>query len=124
VFDDTLKQGLRVQIEQSPFLNVLSDVRVNQELQYMGRSPESRLTRDVARDVCLRTGSKAVLIGSISNLGVHYVLGVNAFNCQNGDSLASEQIEVENRERVLHALGALSNNIREKAANRCNRSVR
>ena len=95
VFDDTLKQALRVQLEQSPFLNVLPDEKAAQELAYMGRQRETRLTREVAREVCLRTGSKAMLEGSIASLGTHYVLGLNAVNCQTGDSLASDQVEAE-----------------------------
>ncbi len=113
-FDDTLKQALRVQLEQSPFLNVLSDRRVIQELGYMGRSRDTRLTEDAAREVCQRTGSKAMLGGSIANLGSHYVLGLNALNRQTGDSLASDQVEVESRERVLGALGQAASKMRGK----------
>src|SRR5262245_57972742 len=93
VFDDTLKQALRVQLEQSPFLNVLSEKKVSQELGYMARPRDARLTRDVAQEVCQRTGSKAMLAGSIASLGSHYVLGLTALNCQTGDSLASDQVE-------------------------------
>ena len=80
VFDDTLKQALRVQLEQSPFLDVLSDEKASQELGYMGRSRDARLTKDVAREVCQRTGSKAMLAGSIASLGSHYVISVAAVN--------------------------------------------
>jgi eukaryotic-like serine/threonine-protein kinase len=113
-FDDTLKQALRVQLEQSPFLNVLSDRKVIQELGYMGRSRDTRLTENAAREVCQRTGSKAMLGGSIANLGSHYVLGLNALNCQTGDSLASDQVEVDSRERVLGALGQAASKMRGK----------
>src|SRR5579859_5627775 len=104
VFDDALKQGLRVQLEQSPFLNILSDQKVSEGLRLMGRAPDERLTRELARDLCQRMGSKAVLTGSISSFGSHYVIALNAFNCQTGDALASEQVEADRRERVLKAL--------------------
>jgi eukaryotic-like serine/threonine-protein kinase len=114
VFDDTLKQGLRVQLEQSPFLNILSDQKVSEELRMMERSSDQPLTAKVARDLCQRAGSKAVLSGSISSLGSHYVIALNAVNCQAGDALASEQVEVDNRERVLKALSESATNVRKK----------
>ncbi len=114
VFDDTLKQGLRVQLEQSPYLNIVSDQKVNEELQLMGRPKDERLTQDTTREVCQRAGSKAFLIGTISRLGMHYVIGLKALNCQNGDGLASEQVEVDGREHVLRALGESATKIREK----------
>ncbi|HMD87228.1 MAG TPA: protein kinase, partial [Terriglobia bacterium] len=114
VFDDTLKQALRVQLEQSPFLNVLPEEKVGQELGFMGKPRDTRLTREVAREICQRTGSKAMLEGSIASLGTHYVLGLNAMNCQTGDSLASDQVEAESRERVLGALGQAATNMRGK----------
>jgi eukaryotic-like serine/threonine-protein kinase len=114
VFDDALKQALRVQLEQSPFLNVLSDQKVAQQLRYMGRPRDSRLTPELAKDVCLRTSSKAMLIGSISGLGSHYVLGLNAVNCQDGGSLASMQAEAASRETVLQSLGNISRALRAK----------
>jgi len=114
VWDDTLKQALRVQLEQSPFLNILPDEKVAQELAYMGRPRETRLTGEAAREVCLRTGSKAMLAGSIASLGAHYVLGLNAVNCQTGDTFASDQVEAESRERVIAALGAAATKMRGK----------
>lgn len=114
VFDDALKQALRVQLEQSPFLNVLSDRKVTQTLLFMGRSREERLSQEVAREVCQRTASKAMLLGSISSLGSHYVLGLNAVNCQTGDSLGSEQVEADSREHVLVALGEAAKKMRAK----------
>ena len=93
VFDATLKQALTVDLEQSPFLNVLSDQKVDEQLGFMGLSTETRLTEDVARKVCQRAGSKALLLGSISQLGSQYVVGVRAINCETGDSLGSEQAE-------------------------------
>jgi tetratricopeptide (TPR) repeat protein/tRNA A-37 threonylcarbamoyl transferase component Bud32 len=114
VFDDTLKQALRVQLEQSPFLNVLSDEKTSQVLRYMGLSSDAPLVGNVAREVCLRTGSKAMLSGSVSQFGGHYVLGLNAAGCETGDLLASEQIETDSREKVLAALGKAGTQLREK----------
>ena len=114
VFDDTLKQALRVQLEQSPFLNVLSDQKVDQELKFMGRSKDTRLTTDLAREVCQRSQSKAVLTGSIANLGQHYAVGLDAVECQSGDSLGSEQVEASSREEVLKALGDASTKLRKR----------
>jgi tetratricopeptide (TPR) repeat protein/predicted Ser/Thr protein kinase len=114
VFDETLKQALRVELEQSPFLNVLSDQKVNQELKFMGRAPDTRLTTDVAREICQRSGSKAVLTGSIASLGQHYVMGLDAVNCQSGDSLGSEEVEANSREAVLKALGGAAIRLRAK----------
>src|SRR5258708_3891979 len=93
VFDDTLKQGLRVQLEQSPFLNILSDQKVNEVLQLMGRPKYERLTQDVTREVCQRAGSKAFLSGTISSFGTHSVIGLKACTCHTGDLLPSEQLE-------------------------------
>jgi serine/threonine protein kinase/tetratricopeptide (TPR) repeat protein len=112
VFDGTLKQALIVQLEQSPFLNVLSDQKVAQQLQYMGHPKDERLTPDLAREVCQRAGSKAMLMGSISNLGRHYVIGLNAMNCATGDSLGSEQVEADNREHVLGSVGKAATHMR------------
>jgi tetratricopeptide (TPR) repeat protein len=104
VFDDTLKQGLSVQLEQSPFLNLLSDRKVSETLKLMGRSPEERLSAGVARDVCQRTSSKAMLTGSIAGLGRQYVIGLKAVNCNTGDVLAEAQEQAAAKEAVLKAL--------------------
>jgi serine/threonine protein kinase/tetratricopeptide (TPR) repeat protein len=114
VFDDTLQQGLAVQLEQSPFLSPISEQRVQQMLQLMGRSRGTKLTPEIARDLCARTGSKAYLTGSISNMGTQYVIGINAVNCQTGDNLAQEQITADGKEHVLKALGDASTRLREK----------
>jgi len=114
VFDDTLKQALRVQLEQSPFLHVLSDQQVKQQLRYMGHPANERLTQDLARDLCQRASSKALLAASISGLGSHYAIGINAINCQTGDSLGSEQVEAESHEQVLKALGQAATKMRER----------
>src|SRR6266702_874469 len=114
VFDDTLQQGLAVQLEQSPFLSPISEQRVQQMLQVMGRPRGTKLTPEIARDLCARTGSKAYLIGSISNMGTQYVIGINAVNCQTGDNLAQEQITADGKEHVLKALGDASTRLRQK----------
>ena len=114
VFDDTLKQALAVQLEQSPFLNIFPQERVRDTLRYMGRSSDERLTPDLARQVCQREGIKAVLDGSISSIGSQYVVGVDAVNCQNGDTLAREQVEVDKKEQVLGGVGKAASNLRGK----------
>ncbi len=114
VFDDTLKQGLSVQLEQSPFLSLLSDRRVNETLKLMGRSPDDRLTADVTREVCQRTGSKAMLTGSITGLGSQYVIGLKAVNCNTGDVLAEAQEQAPGKEVVLKALDNAAISLRDK----------
>jgi len=112
VFDGTLKQALAVDLEQSPFLRVVSASQVQQTLALMGRQPNERLTADLARDLCQRVSSKAMLSGSIANLGSQYVLTLNAVNCQTGDSLAQEQAQAGSKEQVLGALGGAATNLR------------
>jgi serine/threonine protein kinase/tetratricopeptide (TPR) repeat protein len=114
VFDDALKQALGVQLGQSPFLNILSDRRVEETLRLMGRPSNERITRDVARELCIRTGSKAFLAGSISKLGGQYVVGVDAIGCSNGDTLAKEQEEAATKEDVLKVLGKAASSLRGK----------
>lgn len=114
VFDGALKQGLSAQLEQSPFLNLLSDDRVRRTLRLMGRSPDERLTQQVARAVCQRTESTVVVTGSISNIGSHYAVGLNAVNCQSGDFLATEQVEASQKEEVLKALDRAGTRLRER----------
>jgi len=114
VFDGTLKQALAVQLEQSPFLNVFPQERVRDTLRYMGRSSDERLTPDLARQVCQRESIKAVLNGSIATIGSQYVVGVDAINCQTGDTLAREQIEVDKKEQVLGAVGNAASKLRGK----------
>jgi serine/threonine protein kinase/tetratricopeptide (TPR) repeat protein len=105
VFDSTLKEALAVDLEQSPFLNVLSDRKLNETLKLMGKSSGERITRDIGREICLRTGSKALLSGSIATLGSHYAIAIKALNCRNGEVLAATNAEAENREKVLQTLG-------------------
>jgi len=112
VFDDTLRQALAVGLGQSPFLNVLSDGRVRATMREMNRPAGEKLTEDVAREVCQRTASKAVIGGSISTLGNEYVVGLNAINCTTGDSLARQQVQAAGKEKVLDALGSASAKLR------------
>ena len=114
VFDGTLKQALAVQLGQSPFLNIFSDERVNETLRFMGRPANERITRDVAKEICERQGIKAMIVGSIANLGSHYVITLEAVNARAGDSIAREQAEAENKEQVLKALGKAASQLREK----------
>jgi eukaryotic-like serine/threonine-protein kinase len=114
VFDDTLKQALAVGLGQSPFLNVLSDGKVRVALGQMNRPAGEKLSEDVAREVCQRTASKAVISGSISSLGNEYVIGLNASNCATGDALAREQVQASGKEKVLDALGSAATKLREQ----------
>ncbi len=114
VFDDTLKQGLAVQLEQSPFLALISDNKVNQTLKLMGRSAGDRLTPEITREVCQRTGSKAMLAGSIAEIGSQYVIGLKAVNCNTGDVLAETQGQAAKKEAVLKALDAAAVSLRGK----------
>ena len=111
-FDGTLRRWLAVQLRQSPFLNVLTDERIQQTLPLMGQPPDTRLTPQVARDICMRTGSTAVVDGSIARLGGHYAVSLDAVNCPSGDSLAGQEVEVARKEDVLKALGAATTRLR------------
>jgi serine/threonine protein kinase/tetratricopeptide (TPR) repeat protein len=114
VFDGTLKQALAVQLAQSPYLNIFPESRIQQALKFMGRSPDERLTKDVAHEICLREGVKAMLTGSISGLGSHYVITLEAINAQTGDTLDREQVEAESKEQVLKSLDKGASSLREK----------
>lgn len=114
VFDDTLRQALAIQLEQSPFLNILSDQKVNQTLKLMKRKPGDRITQEMAREICQRTASKALLAGSIASLGSHYFIALKALNCQTGDSLGSAEEEAESREKVLTTLSEAASKLRGK----------
>jgi predicted Ser/Thr protein kinase/predicted Zn-dependent protease len=104
VFDDTLKQALVVDLEQSPFLNVLSDRKVTAMLRLMGRPLNQPLVGEAARELCERAGSKAMLAGSITNLGNEYIIGLNAINCTTGDTLVAEQARASGKSEVLKSL--------------------
>jgi tetratricopeptide (TPR) repeat protein len=114
VFDDTLRQGLAVQLEQSPFLSLISEVRIQEALKLMGQPGDARLSPTIARDVCQRTGSKAYLSGSIANLGNQFVIGLKAVNCNTGDLLVEEQVQAAGKEKVLDALGQAASKMRAK----------
>jgi tetratricopeptide (TPR) repeat protein len=114
VFNDALNQGLAVELEQSPFLKVLSQAKIQDTLRLMGRLPDQSLTPDITREVCQRAGAKAVLSGSIAPLGTEYVIGVTAAECSSGNRLASEQIQSANKEGVLRALSKAASGLRIK----------
>src|SRR6201996_5335549 len=114
VFDGTLREGLAAQLEQSPFLSLISDQRVAQTMTLMQQPKQARLTPELARDVCQRTASAATIEGSISNLGSQYVLGLKAVNCRTGDLLSEEQATASGKEQVLNALGGAATRLRGK----------
>ncbi len=114
VFDGTLRQGLSAQLEQSPFLNLLSDERIAQTLALMTQPRDTQLTYKLASEVCQRTAGKATIEGSIASLGSQYVIGLKAVNCRNGDLLADEQVAANRKEQVLKALGDAATKMREK----------
>jgi serine/threonine protein kinase len=105
IFDDTLKTALNVSLRQSPFLSVLSDQQVAETLKLMTRPADTKLTPEIARELCLRAGSKAYIAGSVGSLGSEYVLALKAVNCQSGDTLGQEQVTAASKEKVLDALG-------------------
>jgi serine/threonine protein kinase/tetratricopeptide (TPR) repeat protein len=114
VFDGTLKQALAVQLEQSPYLNIVPDRTIRKALQFMGRPADERVTGAVAREICERENIKAMLSGSIAALGSQYVVALNATNCATGDSLALEQVTAEGKEAVLPAVGKAASSLRGK----------
>jgi len=114
VFEGSLRQGLTVQLEQSPFLSLISEQRLQQTLRLMGQSPDAKLAPEIARDLCQRTASKAVLTGSITQIGTQYSLIVNAVNCSNGETLASTEAQASDKNHVLGALGKVARDMRAK----------
>jgi eukaryotic-like serine/threonine-protein kinase len=114
VFDGTLRQGLSVQLEQSPFLSIISDLQIQQTLQMMGQPADAKLTPAIARELCQRMGSAAVLDGSIAQIGTKYFLTLKAVNCSSGESLASTEAQAGNKNDVLDALGKTASEIRSK----------
>jgi tetratricopeptide (TPR) repeat protein len=114
VFDETLRQGLAMQLAQSPFLSVISDERIRKALQLMGQPATAKLTDDIARNICVRTGSAAVVKGSIASLGNQYVLGLRAENCATGDLLDQEQLQAGRKEDVLNVLSELATKFRTR----------
>jgi serine/threonine protein kinase/tetratricopeptide (TPR) repeat protein len=114
VFDGTLKQALAVQLEQSPYLHLLPESRTREALRFMGRPADTRITNDVAREICVREGAKAMLTGSIASLGSHYVITLSALNAQTGDALAREETEADSKEHVLKSLDQAASSLRSK----------
>jgi len=114
VFDDALKPGLAVGLEQSPYLNVLSDRQVAATVGQMGRSPDEPLTQRIALEVCQRAGSKIMVTGSISSLGTSYLLGLAAIRCDTGDPVTNEQVAARRKEDVIEALGQAATRLRSK----------
>ena len=114
VFDGTLRQALAVQLEQSPYLQIVSEDRVARSLGFMGRRPGERITNSIGREICEREGIKAMLSGSIAPLGRHYAITLEAVGIRSGDTLAREQVEAEDKERVLRALGKAASRIRAR----------
>lgn len=114
VFDGTLKKALAVDLEQSPYLNVFPEQKVRQTLQFMGRTPDERITADVGREICLRDGIKAMLNGSIANIGSQYVITLDAVNATSGESLAREEVQAGKKEDVLDALHRAGSDLRGK----------
>ena len=114
VFDGTLRQGLSVQLEQSPFLSIIADQQIQQTLQMMGQPADTKLTPTIARELCQRTASAAVLDGSIAQIGTQYLLTVKAVNCSSGESLASTEAQASDKNHVLDALGKTASEIRNK----------
>jgi serine/threonine protein kinase/tetratricopeptide (TPR) repeat protein len=114
VFDGTLRQGLAVQLEQSPYLSQISDERTQQTLKMMGQSPDARLTPEISREICQRTASAAMLTGSIAQIGSRYTIILKAVNCANGESLASAEAEAADKSHVLEALGKAASDMRSK----------
>ncbi|HYL82926.1 MAG TPA: protein kinase [Candidatus Angelobacter sp.] len=114
VFDGTLRQGLSVQLEQSPFLSIISDQQIQLTLQMMDQKPDAKLTPEVARELCQRTASAAVLDGSIAQIGTPYLLTVKAVNCSTGQTLASTEAQASDKNHVLDALGKAASDMRSK----------
>jgi eukaryotic-like serine/threonine-protein kinase len=114
VFDDALKQALAVELEQSPFLNVISDRKLSESLRLMGHAPNERITMEIGRDLCFRTGSQALLGGTIASLGSQYVINIKAIACSTGDILAKEQVAALGKGNVLSALSRACSKVRAK----------
>ena len=114
VFDTTLKKALAVDLGQSPYLNVFSEQKIRQTLQFMGRSPDDRVTTDVAREICRRDGIKAMLIGSIDSVGGQYAITLDAVNVATGDSLARQQVQADRKQDVLNALHSGATKLRSE----------
>ncbi|HEX3143421.1 MAG TPA: protein kinase [Pyrinomonadaceae bacterium] len=113
-FDGTLKQGLTVQLEQSPYISIFPEERARDTLQQMERARDEKITREIGREICQRRGIKVLMIGSIASLGRNYVITLEGINSQSGETVAHQQTEVEGKEQVLRALGRATTAMREK----------
>jgi eukaryotic-like serine/threonine-protein kinase len=114
VFDGTLRKALIMDLEQSPYLNVVPDQKLRETLQLMGKAPEERVTTGIGREICLRNGIKAMLTGSVGSLGGEYVVSLDAVNAANGESLGQEQAQASRKEDVLNAMGKITATMRQK----------
>ncbi len=119
MFDETLRQGLAIQLSQSPYLSLISDQRISHTLRLMGQRPDARLTTEVARGICERTGSTAILQGSIAPLGSQYVLTLHARSCRTGEVLDQEQVQAARKEDVLSALDQVASRFRNRPSSPC-----
>ncbi|HEV8413915.1 MAG TPA: protein kinase [Bryobacteraceae bacterium] len=115
VFDDTLRQGLIVQLQQSPFLSLIPDQKIRETLKLMGKPAGSAMTGETAREVCQRVGARAMLTGAISSLGTQYVMSLRAEGCANGEALDNQQAQASGKEQVLSTLGDMANKFRARA---------
>jgi len=113
-FDGPLKQGLTVQLEQSPYINIFPEERARDTLKQMERQRDEKITRETGREICQRRGIKVLMIGSIARLGRNYVITLEGINSQSDETVAHQQTEVESKEQVLKALGRATTAMREK----------
>ena len=114
IFDGTLRTALAIQLEQSPFLKIVDDEQMQHDLKLMGRAPDTRISNVIAHDICVREGQKVMINGAIADLGKTFAITVQAVNCQNGATLAREQVQAEGREQVLSAISKAATGIRAK----------
>jgi len=114
IFDGTLRTALAIQLEQSPFLKILDDDQMQRDLKLMGRAPDTRISNVIAHDICEREGQKVMINGAIADLGKMFLVTVQAVNCQNGATLAREQVQAEGREQALIAISKAATGIRAK----------
>jgi len=114
VFDGTLRKAVIVDLEQSPFLNVVPDQKLHETLQLMGRKPDDRITTEIGRDICERDGITAMLTGSINSIGNDFVISLDAINAASGDSLGHEQAQASRKEDVLNAVGKATSGMRQR----------
>ena len=114
VFDGTLRQGLAIQLEQSPFLKIMDDEQVQKNLRLMSLPPGARITDQIAHDICVRDGAAATIEGSIASLGKSYVVTLQAITCPDGATLAREQMQADDKEHVLNAVGTAATAMRAK----------